>query len=72
MEEIPPVLINNAKVNDPQKITDVLENYWKSRLTSGSKKLKNTFPRKFPDFKIISTTEIEIKQKQKTLQVMMG
>jgi hypothetical protein len=43
-----------------------LENYWKSRLTSGSKRhaisfLKNAFPRNFPDFNITATTETEIK-----------
>jgi hypothetical protein len=42
MEQIPPVLINNEKVNDPQKIADAfntffLENYCKSILTLGSK-----------------------------------
>jgi hypothetical protein len=71
MEQIPPVLINNEKINDPQtncrclqyfflKIADNLDLHRETRDDAISF-LKNAFPKNFPDFKIIPTTETEIK-----------
>jgi hypothetical protein len=65
MEQIPLVLINNKKVNNPQKmadafnifflkITETLDLCQKAR-GSAISFLKNAFPRKFPDFELIPT-----------------
>jgi hypothetical protein len=48
-EQIPSVLINSGKVNDPQEIADAISF------------LKSAFSRKFPGIKTIPTTEAEIK-----------
>jgi hypothetical protein len=70
MEQIPPVLINNKKVNDAQKIADAFNTFFlkitenldlrQEARGDAISFLKNAFPRKFPDFKIIPTTETEI------------
>jgi hypothetical protein len=64
MEQIPPVLINNEKVNGPQKIADTINNFF-LKITENlalhqEAFLKNTFNRKFPDLKIIPTIKMEI------------
>jgi hypothetical protein len=67
MEQIPPVLINNKEVHEPQKIADAFNTFFlkiTERLDLGWEAfsfLKNAFPRKFLDFKTIPTTETEIK-----------
>jgi hypothetical protein len=71
MEQIPPVLKNNEKVNDPQKIADAFNTFFlkinenldlcQEARGSAISFLKNAFSRKFLDFKIIPTTKTDKK-----------
>jgi hypothetical protein len=70
-EQIPSAFTNNGKVKDPETVANVFNHFFltiteRLNLCKMGKEnaisfLKDAFPATFPDIKIISTTETEIK-----------